>query len=108
MIANYLKIAFRNITKNGIYTFINVAGMVVGLTACVIICLWVIDELSYDRFNENYGNLYRVTELWAHSGGDLNSALTSSLMGPVLKDEIPEIIGSSRYLDQKDQTVISP
>lgn len=106
MIANYLKIAFRNITKNGIYTFINVAGMVVGLTACVIICLWVIDELSYDRFNENYGNLYRVTERWAHSGGDLNSALTSSLMGPVLKDEIPEIIGSSRYLDQKDQTVI--
>jgi putative ABC transport system permease protein len=106
MIANYLKIAFRNITKNGIYTVINVAGMVVGLTACVIICLWVIDELSYDRFNENYEDLYRVTELWAHSGVDLNSALTSSLMGPVLKEEIPEIIKSSRLLDQTDQTII--
>jgi putative ABC transport system permease protein len=80
--------------------------MVVGLTACVIICLWVIDELSYDRFNENYDNLYRVTELWAHSGEDLNSALTSSLMGPVLKEEIPEIIGNARLLDQKDQTII--
>jgi putative ABC transport system permease protein len=106
MIGNYLKVAFRNITKNGIYTFINVAGMVVGLTACVIICLWVVDELSYDRFNQNYDHLYRVTEQWTRSGADLNSALTSALMGPVLKEEIPEVINSSRLLDQKDQTVI--
>ncbi|UCC79479.1 MAG: ABC transporter permease [Candidatus Zixiibacteriota bacterium] len=106
MIANYLKISFRNIAKNRINTFINVAGMVAGLTACVIICLWVIDELSYDRFNENYDHLYRVTEQWVHSGEDLNSALTSSLMGPVIKEEIPEIIESSRFLDQKDRTII--
>jgi len=106
MVANYLKTAFRNISRNGIYTFINITGMVVGLTACVIISLWVIDELSYDHFNENYDNLYRVTELWAHSGEGLNSALTSSLMGPTLKAEIPEIVNSSRLLDQKDKTII--
>lgn len=60
MLTNYLKIAIRNLTRNKGYTFINVGGLAVGMACCMIILLFVRDELSYDRFHEKADQIYRV------------------------------------------------
>ncbi len=60
MLTNYLKIAIRNLTKNSVYSFINVAGLSVGIASAILILLWVADELSYNRFHKNYDRLYKV------------------------------------------------
>lgn len=60
MLYNYLKIAFRNITKHSVYSAINIAGLSVGLASSALIFLWVADELAYDKFHKNYDDLYQV------------------------------------------------
>ena len=93
MIKNYLKIALRTITKHKGYSFINIAGLAVGITCCLLIFLWVQDELSYDRFHENSEDIYRtvlnVQDSW----------WTSSpwALGPTLKKDFPEIRTFTRY-----------
>lgn len=61
MFKNYLKIAFRNLGRNKIYTFINVAGLSIGLACSMLIILYVKDEVSYDRFHADVQQIYRVT-----------------------------------------------
>ncbi len=60
MLYNYLKIAFRNITKHSVYSAINIAGLSVGLASSALIFLWVSDEMSFNKFHKNYDNLYQV------------------------------------------------
>jgi putative ABC transport system permease protein len=75
MIKNYFKIAFRNLWKNKVFSFINIMGLTVGMTACFLIFLYVKFELSYDAFNSKADRIYRVvsdiktpTEV-LHAGG---------------------------------------
>lgn len=51
MFKNYLKVTFRNIFRHKGYSFINIAGLAIGIACCLIIALWVLDELSYDKFH---------------------------------------------------------
>lgn len=67
MFRNYLKVAFRNLTKNSVYSFINVVGLAVGLACSILISLWVLDELSYDRFQPK---LKQLSQLWINSTYD--------------------------------------
>ncbi|MEP7233424.1 MAG: ABC transporter permease [Ginsengibacter sp.] len=60
MIKNYFKIAFRNLKRNKIYSFINISGLSIGLACAMLILLYVKDEVSYDRFHSNVNNIYRV------------------------------------------------
>lgn len=60
MLYNYLKIAFRNITKHSVYSAINIAGLSIGLASSALIFLWVADELSFNKFHQNYDDLYQV------------------------------------------------
>ena len=60
MIRNYLKIAWRSLSRNKIYSLINITGLTVGITCCILITLYVKDELSYDSYNKNYDEVYRV------------------------------------------------
>ncbi len=60
MLQNYLKIALRSLLKNGVYSFINIAGLSIGITCSILILLWVNNELSWDGFHEKKNNLYRV------------------------------------------------
>ena len=59
MLQNYIKIAFRNLVKNKVYSFINIVGLSIGLTAAILILLYVKDEVSYDRFHTKSPNIYR-------------------------------------------------
>lgn len=98
MIKNFVKIALRNITKHKGYSFINITGLAAGMACCLLITIWVLDELSYDRFHENAQNLYRVEENQDYSGREYHVNVTPYPLAPVLKDEIPEIEEAARYV----------
>jgi predicted permease len=91
MFKNYLKIALRNFIRQKGYTFINVAGLAIGIACCIMIMLWVQDELSYDRFHENADDLYAAT----FSNG---STVTPTALSDFLKAEYPEVTRTSRYV----------
>lgn len=60
MLKSYLTMALRTLSKSKAYSFINIAGLAIGLTCTTLILLWVQDELSYNRFHEKLPRLYRV------------------------------------------------
>ena len=93
MIKNYLKIALRNILRQKGYSFINIAGLTLGLACFILIGLWVRDELSFDRFHEKKARIYRV--LNKVPSGDLIETPTYAL-APTLKEEYPEVEEYSR------------
>ena len=91
MLKNYLKIAFRNIARQKGYAFINVLGLALGIGCCLLIMLWVMDELSYDRFHENAGQIYRIEQDQFYSERTFHVNVTPYPMAQGCKDEIPEI-----------------
>ena len=60
LFASYLRTAWRNLIKHKVFSFINIAGLAVGMACCILIFLWVKDELSFDRFHPNHARLYRA------------------------------------------------
>ena len=70
MLKNYLKISLRNLKKYKTFAFINVFGLAVGLTSCLLILLYVLDELSYDRFHEHADRIVRIVEDQSEEGRD--------------------------------------
>src|SRR6187549_1605264 len=87
MIKNYFKIALRNIVRHLSYSLINIAGLAIGMACSILILLWVQDELSYDRFNANADQLYRLTA----NAGDFKAAVSPAGMAEGLQSEMPEI-----------------
>jgi putative ABC transport system permease protein len=100
MFKNYLKIAFRNIKKHMGYSMINVAGLAIGMACCILILLFVFDELSYDKFNENHDRIYRVTRKWFNADGVVNLHLghVAPPVAPLLKNDFPEIVHAVRLI----------
>ena len=86
MIKNYLKIAWRNLLKNKAHTFINVTGLSVGMAVAMLIGLWIWDELSYDKYFQNYDRLVRVMQHQTFNGvrGTQNSIPLP--LGPKLRE----------------------
>ncbi len=95
MFGNYLKITLRNISKHKGFSFINVSGLALGMTICILIMLWVYDEWSYDRFHDNADDLYRIIKIW-RKGEVSHQAVTPAPLAPALKEEFPEIVDTAR------------
>ena len=91
MIKNYFKVAFRNLWKNKGYSAINIFGLAAGLATCLLITLYVTDELSYDRHFRNADRIYRVNSDIRFGGADLHMTQTSDMMGPLLKKDYPQV-----------------
>lgn len=89
MIQNYLLVALRNIRKHSFFAAINIAGLVTGLATCMLIYLYVRDELSYDKFHHNYKNIYRVGLIGRLAGQEINVANSSVPLGAAMVAEIP-------------------
>jgi len=98
MIKNYLKVIFRNIKKHKGYSFINITGLAIGMACCLLISIWVLDELSFDRFHENADSIYRVEENQYYSQGEYHVTVTPYPISPALKEEIPGIQEATRYV----------
>ncbi|MBS1921293.1 MAG: ABC transporter permease [Bacteroidetes bacterium] len=91
MLKNYFKIAIRNLWKNKGFTFINIAGLAIGLACFIVIALYVKDELSYDRFYPNAERVYRVDADIKFGGNQLNLTVSSDPMGATLKKDYPQV-----------------
>jgi putative ABC transport system permease protein len=88
---NYLKIAWRNIKRNKVYSFINIIGLSLGMAASVMIFLFVLDELSYDRFIPNSDRIYRVNVSGKLNGNEFTSTNSATPVGPAMKAEIAQV-----------------
>jgi putative ABC transport system permease protein len=91
LIWNYAKIALRKLRRQKVYAFINIAGLAVGLAACLLILLWVKDELSYDAYHEKADRIYRVTLMGGRDGASKGLAVTPFASAPAFASEIPEV-----------------
>lgn len=93
MFKNSLKITLRSLKKHKSYSFINIAGLTVGMAAVILILLYVRHELSYDRFHRDAGNIYLV--LRGERGSFM--APTSKLLGPALESALPEVLDTTSF-----------
>ena len=91
MFLNYLKIAWRNFRKQRGLSFINIFGLAVGMACCLLITLYVLDELSYDRYNAKANRIYRIHTDVKFGGTDKQSAVTADPIGPTLKQDYPQV-----------------
>ena len=101
MIKNYFKIAWRNLLKYKFISFINLFGLTVGLTCCLLITTYIINELSYDRYNKNAENIYRVTRTFNTKDGVVSLKLStiSPPFGYYFPTDFPEIQKMTRLLN---------
>ena len=95
MFKNYLKITWRHIKNNKVYSSINIMGLAIGMACCILIFLWVQDELSFDRFHKNADRIYRVVFSTSDDGSPTN-ANGSFGVGPALKKDFPEFLETVR------------
>jgi putative ABC transport system permease protein len=96
MIKNYLKIAVRNISKNKLYSFINIAGLAIGMACAILIFRWVQNELGYDSFFKNADSIYRVNWSYKWNGDEGVAPTTPPPLAAKLVDEVPEVAASTR------------
>jgi putative ABC transport system permease protein len=97
MIKNYLVIAWRNLMKNKFFSLINIAGLSIGMAACLLILQYVNFELSYDQFNKNISDIYRVTNDRYQNGKLVqHGTITYSAIGKAMQDDYPEVINHAR------------
>ena len=100
MFKNYVKIAWRNLMKYKFISFINLFGLTVGLTCCLLIVAYIVNELSYDKFNDKAGRIYRVTRSFNTPDGVevLHLSAVAPPAGPLLKNDFPDIEKMTRTL----------
>ena len=96
MLKNYIKIAFRNLLKNKAFTAINIFGLAIGIATCLIIMLFVQDELSFDRFNEKADQIVRVVFRGKMNGEFIKEASTMAPTAQTLKNDYPEVLAATR------------
>src|ERR1700722_14953385 len=96
MIKNYLKTAFRSLLKNKGFTTINVLGLTLGIATCLLIVFYVLDELSYDKFNVKADRIYRVNNDIKFGGSENSFATAPAPAAMTLKADFPEIAQAAR------------
>ena len=97
MLKNYLKIAIRNLSRHPAYSFLNISGLAIGMAASILILLWVQNELSYDRFNANADQIYRITVV---ASDQFKAATNPAGMPAGLQAAMPEIRNTVRVSHQ--------
>jgi len=97
MIKNFLKITLRIVTRHKGYSFINIAGLAFGITSCILMLLWVQDEMKWDRFHKNTNNIYRVCTESVQVDKVSHSAHSPNPLKELLRNNYPGIINATRY-----------
>lgn len=100
MFKNYIKIIFRNLRKNKIYSLINISGLAIGMACTILILLWVEYELNYDGFHKNNNEIYWTVRKYTNPDGSTDfSPVTVLPLAEALKSEFPEILKATRFND---------
>lgn len=96
MLFNFLKITFRKLLRNKIYSLISISGLALGISSCLFIAMYVIDELNYDWQHEKKDRIVRLSNILDFSG-ETNTALTNLPSGPTILEEFPEVESFVRF-----------
>ncbi|WP_077923205.1 ABC transporter permease [Spirosoma sp. 209] len=96
MLQSYVKIAWRNLVRNRAFSAINIVGLALGLATCLLIMLFVLDELSYDRYNDKADRMVRVVFHAVMNGGEINEANVMPPVAQTLKADYPEVEDATR------------
>lgn len=101
-----LKLGWRNILKNKFFSFLNIGGVAIGIAVTTLILFWVVDELNFDKFHKNLGQIYQVYEHQIYSDGqDLHTGCTPFPLSNELKSTYPEITNATTYTNLGGQPV---
>jgi putative ABC transport system permease protein len=106
MFKNYIKIAFRNIKKHLGFSFINIFGLAVGMTVCLLMLMYVVNEISYDDFHEKGDRIYRLACDWGTEGSKMKFAGSMPAFAPALNAEIPEIEAAARIRHNSEMIIL--
>jgi putative ABC transport system permease protein len=96
MLTYYFRSAVRIMMSQRFFSFINIAGLSIGITACILVALYIRQDLSYDNYHKNAENIYRIEFSINQEGVTTHLAQSQALLGPTLKNEYPEIKKLSR------------
>ncbi|NIW92970.1 MAG: FtsX-like permease family protein, partial [Phycisphaerae bacterium] len=108
MFKNYFKMAFRNFIKHKIYSVINVLGLAIGMAACILILVYIQDELSYDTFHEKAKRIYRITDHWTAGNVSEDLATVPFPVAKTLELENPDMIEHTVRMYRPSSWNISP
>jgi putative ABC transport system permease protein len=97
MLKNYFKISWRNLVKHKMYSLIKIGGFAVGVAACLLIALFIKDELSYDKHYANHKQLYRALAVITENGDLRKGVAFPAPMALAIKEEFPEVLNAGRY-----------
>lgn len=106
MFRNYLTIAVRNLLRQKVYSAINVLGLATGLACCILLLLYVRQELSYDSFHEKADRIYRIAEEATTQQGKTRRVTTPFPLAPAFKQAYPEVEEIARFLCSDDETML--
>src|SRR5580765_4065715 len=98
MLSNSFKIALRQIRKNKLYSFVNIAGLTIGIASCLLIGIYILHESAYDRFHKNASRIARVTMDYNAGDAVTKNATTGTKVGPQFKRSFPEVEAYARTL----------
>ncbi len=99
MLKNYLKIALRNLLRNKVYSAINIFGLALGVACCLLLTLYILDEISYDKHHQRAGDLYRINSKFQSDKGLDELRTASPPIAMTMKEEIPEVEAAVRVLN---------
>jgi putative ABC transport system permease protein len=105
MIKTYLITAYRNMLRKPGFTIINITGLAIGLAACIIILLYIADELGYDRFHDKSDRIYRMATYGVFGGNEFHSTYTAAPMAGALLDDFPEVENVTRLMLRPQRSV---
>ncbi len=108
MLQNYLKIAFRNLVRNKVYSFINIVGLAVGMAVAMLIFLFVSHEVSFDKFHVNGDRIYKVSSTVKYGEQEVNFTSMSAKLAPIIKETNPEVIDFVRITSGGSAIFLNP
>jgi putative ABC transport system permease protein len=104
MLKNYLRIAFRNLFKNKVYSFINIIGLAIGLAISLFIIIYVFHETAYDTFHSQSKHIYRIAQTTSSTDREEEQATTPFMLGPVVQQEFPNRVEHAvRFYDLQEE-----
>lgn len=110
MFKSYLKVAWRNIKRNKVSSFINILGLTVGLTSCLLIALFMYHENNYDRYHKNGDRVFQLGTNFMDEGKDSRRATTAAPIGVMMQQDFAEVQATARLLSlfRDDKTLLRP
>ena len=107
MFKNYLKIAFRNIFKFKAFSTINIMGLAIGMAVCLLMLMYVVNEVSYENFHKKKDRIYRISVEWGTEKGKMKFAGSMPALAEALNSQVPEVEKAIRIQKDYDAIIVN-